>query len=351
MNKSLLYKKIYGCLAGGAIGDAMGNPFENKHYKDIEKKYGRVTDFIEGVHSYDVTDDTRMEHLLIKAMVAKKGRVTAKDLGDVWLKHPICAEDFWWDVRACICMVKWGMPPRLAGEGHSIGAGPMFIPPVGIINAGDPAQAALDAPDVACITQSTWGVDSASVIAAAVAEAMKFDATVDSVIQCAIDIGSDMPIIPEWGSMCKETIGGAIEKAVNIARKHPDVFELREPLYREYLDYYGLMAWWYIDWWIPFAMVQASGGDPKKAIIGGAVIGRDADTISRLAGSICGALKGIDAIPNDWLERIEKAVEAEKAGKGYIDKPLSQVAEDLVEVVKEHSKRLEDNIIQIRKLL
>ncbi len=39
MNESLLYKKIYGCLAAGAIGDALGTPFEGMHYKDIGKRY------------------------------------------------------------------------------------------------------------------------------------------------------------------------------------------------------------------------------------------------------------------------------------------------------------------------
>lgn len=40
MDKSLLYKKIYGCLAAGAIGDALGAPFEGMHHKDIGKLKG-----------------------------------------------------------------------------------------------------------------------------------------------------------------------------------------------------------------------------------------------------------------------------------------------------------------------
>jgi len=351
MNETLLYKKIYGCLAGGAIGDAMGRPFEGKHYKEIEEKYGRVTDFIEGIHTRDVTDDTRMEHLLIRAIVTNRGRVTAKHLADIWLKLPINPQDFWWDTRAAFMRIQSGKLPRLAGEGNVItGSGLMFISPVGIINVGNPVQAALDAQDIACIQQPTLGVDTASVIAAAVAEAMKSDATVNSVIQSAIDISSDMLIYPERGTLfSKDTIGNAIEKAVNIARKYHDVFEVREALYEECLGYGAIDPVEVVA--LTFAMIQASEGDPKKAIIGGANIGRDADTISRLGGSICGALKGIDAIPKNWLEEIEKAIEAEMAGKGYIDKPLSQIAEDLVEAVKEHLKCLENNVEEIRKLL
>ena len=44
MENTLLYKKVYGCLAAGAIGDTFGRPVEGWHYKDIEEKKGRLTD-------------------------------------------------------------------------------------------------------------------------------------------------------------------------------------------------------------------------------------------------------------------------------------------------------------------
>lgn len=43
-----LYRKVYGCLSGGLIGDAMGAPVEGKDYRYIEEHYGEVDDF-EGV--------------------------------------------------------------------------------------------------------------------------------------------------------------------------------------------------------------------------------------------------------------------------------------------------------------
>lgn len=43
--KSQLYEKVYGCLVGGAIGDAFGIRVEMMHYRDIEVQYGRVTHF------------------------------------------------------------------------------------------------------------------------------------------------------------------------------------------------------------------------------------------------------------------------------------------------------------------
>jgi ADP-ribosylglycohydrolase len=37
---------VYGCLIGGAVGDALGAPVENRHYADIRKRYGKVTEFM-----------------------------------------------------------------------------------------------------------------------------------------------------------------------------------------------------------------------------------------------------------------------------------------------------------------
>lgn len=351
INNSSLYKKIYGCLAGGAIGDAMGRPFEGKHYQDIEKSYGKVVGFIDGVHSCNVTDDTRMEHLLIKAIVEKKGRITVEDFANAWIKLPINPNDFFPDTRAALEKLRQGALPRRAGEGNIItGSGLMFVSPIGIINLCDPDQAVLDAREVASIQQPMLGVDCASVIAAAVAEAMKPEATVDSIIKCAIKVSSNMLIYSDRGyRFTKESIGGAIKKAVDVASKYDDIFEVRESLFKETLGYHAIDPVEVVS--LTFAMIQVSGGEPKKAVIGGANIGRDSDTISRLGGSICGALKGIDAIPQDLLEKVEKVCIAEKTAAPYMDKPLAQVAAELTDAVKAHISQLETRLNQVGKLL
>ena len=55
MTTDRLTDKIYGCLMGGLIGDAMSAPTEGMHYERIIEEFGSngVTDF-EGVG----TDDT-----------------------------------------------------------------------------------------------------------------------------------------------------------------------------------------------------------------------------------------------------------------------------------------------------
>jgi len=351
MKGSQLYRKIYGCLAGGAVGDALGKPFEGMHYKDVEKKYGKVTGFIDGVHTGDVTDDTRMEHLLIKATIAKKGRVTADDLADVWLKAPLNPEDFWLDTRAAFIKIRQGVPPRLAWEGNVVtGSGLMFMSPVGILNAGNPVQAVLDAREIASIQQPPLGADCAGVVAAAVAEAMKADATVDSVVKSVLIVSEKMSLYPEYGVRFRtETVGEAVEKAVSVARGYGDVFEVREALYNECLGYHAIDPVEVLA--LTFAMILVSNGDVEKALIGGANLGRDSDTISRLCGSICGALAGIEAVPRGLVERVEKACITEGKATPYMDKPLSMVAEELTDAVEAHVAQLESYINTFKKLL
>ena len=57
---------VYGCLIGGAIGDAMGAPVEGWYYQQIREKYGRVTELMPYKKGYcgglagAITDDSTL---------------------------------------------------------------------------------------------------------------------------------------------------------------------------------------------------------------------------------------------------------------------------------------------------
>ena len=46
---SQLFDKVYGCLLGGAIGDALGGPVEKLSSEEIYQKYG-VLDKLSLIH-------------------------------------------------------------------------------------------------------------------------------------------------------------------------------------------------------------------------------------------------------------------------------------------------------------
>ena len=52
------------------------------------------------------------------------------------------------------------------------------------------------------------------------------------------------------------------------------------------------------------AICSIAGEDTQQAIIGATNIGRDADTIAGIAGELVGALYGIDALPQEWVEKV-----------------------------------------------
>ncbi|HEX5688595.1 MAG TPA: ADP-ribosylglycohydrolase family protein, partial [Roseiflexaceae bacterium] len=53
----------------------------------------------------------------------------------------------------------------------------------------------------------------------------------------------------------------------------------------------------------------AAAGDPVESVVGGTNIGNDTDTIAAIAGSIAGALRGVDALPATFLKTIVSANE------------------------------------------
>ena len=78
---SELLNKVYACLLGGLIGDAMGAPVEGMTYLEIEGKHGWVDTF-EGAG----TDDSAVKHIIIRALNENDGHITCDELADSFLK-------------------------------------------------------------------------------------------------------------------------------------------------------------------------------------------------------------------------------------------------------------------------
>jgi ADP-ribosylglycohydrolase len=54
---------------------------------------------------------------------------------------------------------------------------------------------------------------------------------------------------------------------------------------------------------VPTALGIAAGarGDPVVAILAAANVGDDADTVAAIAGAVCGAGSGPEALPEGWI--------------------------------------------------
>jgi ADP-ribosylglycohydrolase len=321
-NNSILDDKILGCLAGSALGDAIGGATEMMSYQKIEELYGWVDQplpsgdtletarFDPGRPAGVITDDTQLKHLLCEAIIRRGGRVTADDWAAVWLEQ-MSGWFYTPVVNAYHKLFAGDVRPREAGRGcMASNSSAMSISPVGIINACQPAQAAQDAYDVASLIHEGYARDGACAVAAAVAAAFHPQATVESVLQAAT------AYLYPLGQM-KERI----EQTLDLARRTGEYRAFRQEFYEQMLLPYPQNAMvaptpppeGFFDTAEPretvptaLALFLLAEGRWRPAVEYAANFGRDADTIGAIVGAIAGAFEGATAIPDAWISLINK---------------------------------------------
>ena len=297
MENSKLFDKVYGCLVGGLIGDAMGAKTEGLTWQQIAEKFGYVNEF-EGAG----TDDSAIKQILCEAIIANDGYVTADEFATSFLNNrDKYLKLFYVPVRNMLHKVEADLVNPVDGGycGSPSSSSAMAISPMGIINACNPAQAAIETFDVAGLIHSGpsgFCRDGACAIAAAVAEAIKENSTVDSVIEA-----STAYLHKTSGRVMIE----GINKVLAMAKKLGNCEDFRD--------------WFYDNWTykvacdsretIPavFALFYLANGNHEQAVITAANFGRDSDTIGTMVGAVCGAFQGASAIRSDWVNKIEDA--------------------------------------------
>ena len=350
-----LFKKIYGCLAGGAIGDAMGGVTEMMLYQTIQRLFGQVTDLIERGKTYETarfspgeaagvhTDDTRLTHLLCQAIIKKRGRVTAEDLAETWREHmsgwfltPV--------LNSYYKVVAGDSKPREAGRGNmGSNSSAMSISPVGLINAGNPRQAAQDAYDVASLIHEGYARDAACCVAAAVAEACNPEATVESVLEAATAYLSRLSDLIPY-----------VERALALARNSQDYEDFRARFYEQCLlpwpqtNLHGNPApEGFYDTAEPretvptaLALFYLASGDYRESVIYATNFGRDSDTLAAIVGGISGAYQGEDGIPVEWLRKVSEANPTD----------LEDLARQMFESLLKEVELMEKHLARVRRL-
>jgi hypothetical protein len=135
-------------------------------------------------------------------------------------------------------------------------------------------------------------------LAATVAEAMRPEATVDRVLQAALDAAprrkmhtfDNRPFHSAYDYLCA---------CLEIAARYDDVLAVRAELYEKCLLYHM------IDplelWGFALAMFKVADGDVRQAAIGGTNIGRDSDTIAGRGAMLAGTLRGAANVPAEWV--------------------------------------------------
>jgi ADP-ribosylglycohydrolase len=294
MSPSLLTDKVLGCLLAGEIGDAMGAPAENKTYQEIIASYGEIIDF-----SGSGTDDSALKHILCDAIELAQGYPTADAWAEVWMDQKEMFQKglFWFPVMNSFWRIRAEtISPREAGSGNmSSSSSAMCISPMGIINAGNPRQAALETYEVAGLIHHNFSRDGACSMAAAVAEAFCPAASVDSILKAAVEY------LPPRSA---KVMIGSIGTTLALAGETGDYAAFRERYYAERILPGIAMPDARETVPVALSLFYLAKGDPRQTILYGVNFGRDADTIASMAGALAGALQGASALPVEWVEKI-----------------------------------------------
>lgn len=293
LNRTRLVNKAKGCMAGLAIGDALGDIGRTQEYR---QRYGIITSMYDGVKS---TDDTEFSLLTAKALIENNGTLTRENVLAAWKKYILDSggvqDRGGRPLYGAAANLARGMKPPLSGRDNVMNdddGAAMRIAPIGIICAGEPQKAAEMAAIDAEISHYEDGIWAAQAIAASIAVAM-VDGTTEEIINTGIEfIPSD-----SW-------LGRKIAKTKTLWETCPEIEQSWERLHT--------------DLWTPahsvapeaipqiYALIHYTQTDFRKGLFWSANFGRDADTITAIVGAVSGAKHGLESIPEAWVEKVRK---------------------------------------------
>jgi ADP-ribosylglycohydrolase len=364
-----LKDKFKGCIAATWIGSAMGAAVEGWSPERIKETYGFVDELKSYKHYTNITDWQRIpgttedgierQKLIATAIIEKQDRILAHDLVGVWVRdldpERIKYKQERFD-RSLLELARAGVPPSELGRlwpFPNVVSMARASHPLGLINAGDPTGAADDSFEVGKVyaTETNFALRWAALYNAAIAEACKPDATVESVIETAKTFVSYRA---EAGSLYAlyDTIDREVTHALELAEKHDDWDAMRAEFYE---FYYGGA---YFNYGMSqaneivakgLAVFALTKGDPKQAVLTAVNFGRDTDCLAAVAGGLAGTLSGASKLPQDWIDQVNHATQEDPYTNSQ--RTIDETAQGLYEAFVARHKRLADYVGMMEKAL
>lgn len=292
-------RRARGSLLGAAIGDALGAPCEGMTAQAIRAKYGAITGFLgEAAAGTDDTDFTLFNAWLL---IEYGAGITPEQVAAEWRDKLLSGRYFYRpggfsDVISTRNLAAGLAPPQSGAFNHQMWSDgvAMAVSAAGIVSAGQPRQAARLAAVLGSVSNGRDGIYAAQAVAAAISAAMTGAAPETMLDAAQASIPQDC-----WTfrALARARAAGAQRGPL------PDTLAAIE---RE------AVVHWY-PWAdlateavsVALAVFAACAGDFQRAVTAGVSMGRDADTIGAIVGSLAGAYGGEDAIPPAWRERVQ----------------------------------------------
>ena len=322
------------------MGDSMGSTVEFLHHETIRRVYGRIDNLDQSKGLF--TDDTALRLVLYNVIIEKGRRITAYDLAEHWKRNVGPGDRYWITETFISALLHLSQSPREAGFSNiPADDAAMMIDPIGVVNCGNPRNAAVDAYDVGSICQSGPELEAAMAVAAAVAEAFRHDATPETVLESACRYSSPgmRRRIEETAKTAQlhgapsdlyrsfyETI--AIDDGSSEIVKAWRAEELKRRKMKLEDVSLGVSALEAVP--VALAFFALSRGDPFETITWCVNYGRDCDTIAGIGGAIAGALSSVSSIQRDFIEKINSAnnVSLQSIARGMIGPIINTIKEE-----------------------
>lgn len=318
------FVKTYGCLAGLALGDALGLPTEMLTPQLIAEWYGEIRGVttIDARHPHhnlprgSVSDDTDqallLAQLLIDDGVIDPHRFAQKLL--TWSRTPRVRENNFLGKATCAALdaIATGAPVETTGRGETIGAA-MRVAPIALACAS--REKLIEQVVASCVpTHNTHAaISGAMSVAFAVSAALEPNATSETMADAAAAgarIGSKFGAW-SWTPPLDKRIAWAMRAVVGMSPRDTARFA------------YEVIGTGEAPWELitsAFAILCAANGEPMSALLAAANTGGDTDTLGALVGALVGALRGIDALDAVMVGEVERVngLELATIAKGLI---------------------------------
>lgn len=311
------YSFILGALYGQAAGDAMGMPSELWPQQQVRCFFGWIDDFLPGpaenfaaseFAAGEFTDDTQQAIALMDALIAADGEVEPERIArniiawaegiDAFNKNILGPSS-----KAALLAILSGQSIDTLGANGVTNGAAMRVAPLGCLLSSRDRQAFIRAVRLSCSPthQSDIAVAGATAIAWAVSRAVEGAAWSDIKTELpAIADQAQLELVTTFSPLLSRRLAWGFEVAGRL-RGQDDAAVVAEL-------YHTLGAGMDTIESVPaaLALVECAQGDPRHCAVLAANLGGDTDTIGAMATAVCGALRGVEAIPAAWRERIRQ---------------------------------------------
>jgi ADP-ribosylglycohydrolase len=305
------FEKTYGCLAGLALGDALGLPTEMLTPQLIAEWCGEIRGLatIDRRHPHhnlprgSVSDDTD-QALLLAQLLIDDGAIDPNRFAQellAWSRTPRVRENSFLGkaTQAALEAIAAGAPVKSSGRGETIGAA-MRVAPVALAFAS--REKLIEQVVASCIpTHNTHAaISGAMAVAFAVSAALKANATIETMAEAAAEgarVGGKFGAW-SWTPPLDKRIAWAMRANEGMSMRDAARFAFEVIGTRE-------APWELVT--SAFTILRAATGEPMPALLAAANAGGDTDTLGAIVGALAGALRGIDDLDAAMVKQVEQA--------------------------------------------